>query len=158
MEKKEEEYQPEPRSSTLEYGDDAYWNRNGYGRKYRGAGYIQMTWPDAYKEFAREVNDDDVMNNGAEYVAKKYPWQASGFWWSKLNKMNDLVDALDGTDSDVGVEKITRRVKGSPTGVTRRAQKHGSHHYKKDKLITNGAAKSSRIKKPVNPSSAFPVL
>lgn len=114
MEKKEEEYQPEPRSSTLEYGDDAYWNRNGYGRKYRGAGYIQMTWPDAYKEFAREVNDDDVMNNGAEYVAIKYPWQASGFWWSKLNKMNDLVDALDGTDSDVGVEKITRRVNGEP--------------------------------------------
>jgi predicted chitinase len=126
--------------STLEYGDDDYWNDNGYGRKYRGAGYIQMTWPDAYEKFAKEVNDDDVMEKGAEYVAQKYPWQASAYWWHKLNQMNDLVDEFDDADTDADVEKVTRIVNGTPDWNNsveserwKKSLRERQEHYKRSK-------------------------
>ncbi len=114
--------------STLEYGDDDYWNNNGYGRKFRGAGYIQMTWPEAYEKFAKEANDDDVLKKGSEYVAQKYPWQASAFWWHRLNHMNDLVDKFDGTDAYADVDRVTDVVNYYTDPKSRAERKE---HYKK---------------------------
>ncbi len=37
--------------SVIEYGSDDYFNANGYGSKYRGAGYIQLTWEYGYQAF-----------------------------------------------------------------------------------------------------------
>ena len=128
--------------STLEYGDDDYWNNNGYGSKYRGAGYIQMTWPDAYEKFAKEVGDDDVLEKGAEYVSQKYPWQASAYWWHNLNKMNDLVDEFDDADTDADVEKVTRMVNGVPDWSKpdkveqwRKSLKERQEHYRRSRDI-----------------------
>lgn len=90
-----------------EFGDTGYLDRQPYGRKYRGAGYIQVTWPENYERFAKEVNDPEVVSQGADYVAAKYPWTAAGFWW-KDNNMNDLID------NGVSVEDVTRRVTGDP--------------------------------------------
>ena len=74
-----------------------------------------MTGRDSYQKFHdKEVNDPDIMLRGAQAIAEKYPWMAAGYWWNKLNNMNNLVDGFDGADSDADVEKITRRVNGEP--------------------------------------------
>lgn len=38
--------------NTVELGDESYFNGTKYGSKYRGAGYIQLTWKYGYQAFA----------------------------------------------------------------------------------------------------------
>ena len=56
------------------------------GAKYRGAGYIQLTWKEDYYKFAKYIGDDDILNKGYSYVAINYPWESAGWYWSKLKK------------------------------------------------------------------------
>jgi predicted chitinase len=138
---------------TTELGDDNYLQylegredlgnvNKGDGPKFKGAGYIQVTGRNNYTDFAKEVNDDDVINIGAEHVAKKYPWMASAYWWSKLNNMNDMVDEFNDLDSDADVERVTKRVNGTPNWSNaekvkewEKSLKERQEHYKKSKEI-----------------------
>lgn len=81
----------------------------GDGKKYKGAGYIQLTGRANYQEFANFIKDPRVME-GVDYVAEKYPFTSAGFWWMN-NKMNNLCDL------NPSVEEVTRRVNGGLNGL-----------------------------------------
>ena len=93
----------------------------GDGRKYKGAGYIQLTGRANYQAFANAIGDQRVME-GVDYVAEKYPWTSAGFWWNN-NNMNSVC-------SDGNVEQVTRRVNGGTNGLADRQQ-----YYDKCKKI-----------------------
>jgi predicted chitinase len=98
---------------------DAYESRKdlgniqpGDGRKFKGAGVIQMTGRANYQSFANFIKDPRVME-GVDYVAEKYPFTSAGFWWMN-NKMNELCD------TNPTVEQVTRRVNGGLNGLADR--------------------------------------
>ncbi len=76
----------------------------GDGRKFKGAGFLQVTGRFNYQKLANAVNDPNVMS-GVSYVAEKYPFTSAGFWW-KDNNMNQLVD------SGADIDRIGARVNG----------------------------------------------
>lgn len=84
----------------------------GDGKKYKGAGYIQLTGRSNYQSFANYIGDQKVMQ-GVDYVAATYPWTSAGFWWHS-NNMNALCD------KGASVETITRRVNGGTNGLADR--------------------------------------
>lgn len=84
----------------------------GDGRRFKGAGYIQLTGRYNYQKFANSIGDQNVMK-GVDYVAEKYPWTSAGFWWSN-NNMNSLCD------SNPSVEQVTKRVNGGYNGLESR--------------------------------------
>ena len=45
----------------------------GDGVKYKGAGYIQLTGRANYQKLADFMHDNNIMTQGASYVAQKYP-------------------------------------------------------------------------------------
>lgn len=91
----------------------------GDGRKYKGAGAIQLTGRNNYQSFANFVKDQEVMQ-GVNYVVAHYPFAASGYWWYQ-NNMNALCDRPNCT-----VKMVTRRVNGGYRGLEDREQ-----YYKK---------------------------
>jgi predicted chitinase len=64
--------------------------RAGDGRRFKGAGAIQLTGRFNYQRFADYIKDPDVMD-GAAYVSARYPFTSAGFWWH-LNAINAFVD------------------------------------------------------------------
>jgi putative chitinase len=64
--------------------------RTGDGRRFKGAGAIQLTGRYNYQRFADYIKDPDVMD-GAAYVSARYPFTSAGFWWH-LNAINAFVD------------------------------------------------------------------
>jgi putative chitinase len=98
---------------------DAYEGRTdlgntqpGDGRRFKGAGYIQITSRYNYQKFADFMKDPRIME-GVDYVAEKYPATSAGFWWMN-NKMNALCD------TNPSVEQVTRRVNGGTNGLADR--------------------------------------
>ena len=99
---------------------DAYEGRadlgntqKGDGRRFKGAGAIQLTGRSNYQAFSNHIKDPNVMQ-GCDYVAEKYPFTSAGYWWY-LNNMNALCDR-----PDVTVEMVTRRVNGGINGLSDR--------------------------------------
>jgi len=95
---------------------DAYEGRRdigntqpGDGKKYKGAGFIQLTGRANYASFSKYMNDPKIMN-GVDYVAVKYPATSGGFWWYN-NNMNALCD------KNPSVEEVTRKVNGGYRGL-----------------------------------------
>ncbi|MDB9414853.1 C39 family peptidase [Microcystis aeruginosa] len=84
----------------------------GDGRKYKGAGVIQLTGRHNYQKFADFIRDQKVMQ-GHSYVAQVYPFTSAGFWW-KNNNMNALCDR-GGT-----VREVTKKVNGGYNGLADR--------------------------------------
>jgi hypothetical protein len=84
----------------------------GDGRKYKGAGVIQLTGRHNYQKFADFIKDQNVMQ-GHSYVAQVYPFTSAGFWW-KNNNMNALCDR-GGT-----VKQVTKKVNGGYNGLADR--------------------------------------
>ncbi|NCR56949.1 MAG: hypothetical protein GPJ01_03700 [Microcystis aeruginosa LL13-06] len=84
----------------------------GDGRKYKGAGVIQLTGRHNYQKFADFIKDQNVMQ-GHSYVAQVYPFNSAGFWW-KNNNMNALCDR-GGT-----VKEVTKKVNGGYNGLSDR--------------------------------------
>lgn len=94
----------------LASGDD-YENRTdlgntrpGDGRRFKGAGAIQLTGRYNYQRFADAIGDPDVMD-GANYVAVRYPFTSAGYWWQQ-NGMNAVIDA------GATVRQVSARVNG----------------------------------------------
>ena len=81
----------------------------GDGKRFKGAGYIQMTGRANYQAFANYIKDPKVME-GVSYVADKYPMTSAGFWWHN-NNMNALCD------SNPTVDQVTKRVNGGYNGL-----------------------------------------
>jgi predicted chitinase len=81
----------------------------GDGRKYKGAGFIQLTGRANYSDFSKYMNDPKVMD-GVDYVALNYPATSAGYWWYN-NRMNALCD------KNPSVEEVTRKVNGGLRGI-----------------------------------------
>jgi len=81
----------------------------GDGRKYKGAGFIQLTGRANYQALSNYLHDPKVMD-GVSYVASKYPATSAGFWWHN-NYMNALCD------TNPSVEQVTLRVNGGYNGL-----------------------------------------
>ncbi len=88
-----------------EYGSRDYFSKKKYGYLYRGSGYIQLTWDYNYKAFSEYMNDPEIYNKGADYVADNYAWTAAGWWWNN-SKMNALIA------NGASVKDVTKRVRG----------------------------------------------
>jgi len=81
----------------------------GDGRKYKGAGFIQLTGRANYSDFSKYMNDPKVMD-GVDYVALNYPATSAGYWWYN-NRMNSLCDR------NPLIEEVTKRVNGGLRGI-----------------------------------------
>ena len=88
------------------------------GAKYRGAGYIQLTWKENYYKFAKYIGDDDILNKGYSYVAINYPWESAGWYWSELKKINTKIKE----EPDISVKRVTKIVNGGQTDIERREE------------------------------------
>jgi putative chitinase len=84
----------------------------GDGRRFKGAGFIQLTGRSNYQAFATWAKDAKVMQ-GVNYVAATYPFTSAGFWWMR-NRMNDLCD------TNPSVRQVTLRVNGGTNGLADR--------------------------------------
>lgn len=84
----------------------------GDGRRFKGAGVIQLTGRANYQAFADFMGDRRIME-GCQYVAATYPFTSAGFWWHN-NGMNTLCDR------GATVEQVTRRVNGGFNGLNDR--------------------------------------
>ena len=89
-----------------EIGSENYFSDRAYGYKYRGAGYIQLTWDYNYQAFANYMGDPEIYNQGADYVATNYAWAAAGWFWTNKNMNSRIANGAT-------VQDITRLVKGS---------------------------------------------
>lgn len=98
--------------SDYEGREDLGNTQPGDGKKYKGAGYIQLTGRYNYQAFSNYIGDNKIMD-GVKYVAAKYPWTSAGFWWMN-NKMNSLCD------KGASVETITKKVNGGTNGLEER--------------------------------------
>lgn len=86
----------------------------GDGRRFKGAGYLQITGRANYQNFANFIGDQNVMQ-GVDYVASRYPWTSAGFWWYNAG-MNGMCDR------GASVEEVTKRVNGGYNGLEVRKQ------------------------------------
>lgn len=93
-----------------ELGDESYFANSAYGYKYRGAGYIHITWDYNYEAFSNAIGDPFIYSLGADYVAENYAWAASGWWWSH-NNMNEKI--LNG----YSVDQVSLTVLGGNNGT-----------------------------------------
>jgi predicted chitinase len=111
--------------AELASGADYEWRldlgntKEGDGRKYKGAGAIQLTGRANYQDFANYLKksgqEDPRVMEGWTYVSQVYPFTSAGFWWLN-NNMNALVD------KGATVKEVTRRVNGGYNGLDDRVQ------------------------------------
>jgi putative chitinase len=85
----------------------------GDGKKFKGAGYIQVTGRDNYRRLSLALKDPRIIELGASFVSQHLPWTATGWWW-KANEMNELCD------TNPTVRAVTLRVNGGTTGLASR--------------------------------------
>lgn len=94
------------------------------GYRYRGAGALQLSMPDNYLLFSKEMNDPEIYKQGCSYVAKKYPVSSGGFWW-KNNDMNKLCDSgADVLAVSRAVNLGNSRSKATPNGLSDRQRRY----------------------------------
>jgi len=56
------------------------------------------------------MGDDEIMNQGAGYVAKNYFWESAGWWWSVYRRIR--MGALFQENNNPTVAQVTEVVYG----------------------------------------------
>lgn len=87
----------------------------GDGYRFRGAGAIQLTGRNNYTAFSKAIGDVKVVELGASYVSKAYPFSSAGWFWA-ANGFNELCDR------GASVIEVTRRVNGGLNGIDDRVR------------------------------------
>ena len=105
---------PEEYFESRDFRADFGHNAKGDGAKYRGAGYIQLTWKSTYQDFANYMGNQDIVNKGATYVAENYAWEAAGWFWQEYKRINILID------NGATIEAVTKKVNGGSNGLVER--------------------------------------
>ncbi len=77
----------------------------GDGPKFRGGGALQTTGRFNYQKLADYTRDKEVMNQGATYVARVYPFLSSMVWWRANNMKARIAGGL-------GIEGVSQAVNG----------------------------------------------
>lgn len=86
---------------------------SGDGWMYRGRGLIQLTGKKNYKNFAKWVGNDKILDD-PDLVASEYAVHSAVFYWDK-NNLNNVADQND-------VEKLTKRINGGLNGLAHRRE------------------------------------
>lgn len=94
--------------------------KDGDGQRYKGRGYIQLTGKANYQAY----KDSDLCLIDViaypERVAEFPHNQMASLWFWQRNKLNDIADLDDGTNSEEIVKRITRKVNGGYNGLDER--------------------------------------
>jgi predicted chitinase len=96
----------------LATGDDYEWRSDlgntqaGDGRKFKGGGVIQLTGRENYTKFADFMGDPEIVNQGVDYVAERYPVSSGAFWWRNNNMSRFVANGAT-------VEQVSTRVNGA---------------------------------------------
>ncbi len=100
---------------------DAYEGRKdlgntqrGDGRRFKGAGAIQLTGRFNYEKFSKWVRDPEVMR-GVDYVADRYFWETAVWYWNSRG--------LSRAANSDSLPKVTRLVNGGLNGFSDRLVK-----------------------------------
>ena len=107
-----------------EYERQYFDERKAYGYKYRGGGYIHLTWNGTYQDFSDYIQDPRVVSEGADYLAStpELAWRSAGWFWKEYKKLNNVVVAED-SSLDSGllmVERVTKIVQGAQGALAER--------------------------------------
>lgn len=89
---------------------------SGDGWRFKGRGAIQLTGKNNYTAFGKSINKDLV--TFPEYVSIKYPLESAAWFWD-INKINAISDL---GDTDLIVEKVTKKVNGGLHGIEDRKE------------------------------------
>ena len=95
--------------------DKVYGGRggnNGEGYKWRGRGFIQLTFRDSYRSFASDMRVPEVMEDPS-LVETEYAFE-SAYWFFDKNGLFRMADNGIGTDN---IRAITKRVNGGHHGI-----------------------------------------
>ena len=95
--------------------DKVYGGRggnNGEGYKWRGRGFIQLTFRDNYRSFASDMRLPEVMDEPS-LVETEYAFE-SAYWYFDKNGLFRMADNGIGTDN---IKAITKRVNGGYHGL-----------------------------------------
>ena len=95
--------------------DKVYGGRggnNGEGYKWRGRGFIQLTFRDSYRSFASDMRVPEVMEDPS-LVETEYAFE-SAYWFFDKNGLFRMADNGIGTDN---IRAITKRVNGGHHGL-----------------------------------------
>ena len=95
--------------------DKVYGGRggnNGEGYKWRGRGFIQLTFRDSYRSFASDMRVPEVMDDPS-LVETEYAFE-SAYWFFDKNGLFRMADNGIGTDN---IKAITKRVNGGHHGL-----------------------------------------
>ena len=85
---------------------------NGEGYKWRGRGFIQLTFRDSYRSFASDMRVPEVMEDPS-LVETEYAFE-SAYWFFDKNGLFRMADNGIGTDN---IKAITKRVNGGYHGL-----------------------------------------
>jgi len=109
--------------------------KTDYGYKYRGGGYIHLTWNginpkdgklyDTYQQFSNYIGDPNVVSQGADYLAStpELSWRSAGWFWSpEYKNVNSVITKNDCNlaEGKLLVETVTRKVQGWNSALTER--------------------------------------
>lgn len=113
---------------------------------YYGAGMIQNTHQDQYRQFAEwlmgkglpyeqvyhEDSNHTISKWATQYVADTYPILVSGWFWTVFKNINAVVDANVGADIYAQVLAVTRKVYGNyESDADEESAKNRQKHYEK---------------------------
>lgn len=98
-------------------------NQPGDGRKFRGAGVIQLTGRANFQAFCNYVKDPRIME-GCNYVSQVFPFTSAGFFWMR-NHINKVID--NGGD----IYRVTKIINGGQNGISDRIK----HYQRVSKVI-----------------------
>ena len=106
--------------AAYEWRSDLGNDHPGDGRKFKGAGFIQVTGRAHAQHFSDYMRDHGhydahIMEEGSRYTGNHYPWSVSGWWWQS-NGMNHYCDRRP------DVDRVGQRVNGvyPPRGAAER--------------------------------------
>ncbi len=87
----------------------------GDGKKFKGGGYLQLTGRSNYTAIAKGLGDNNILTQGAQYLAKNSPIESAGYYWYMRN-------ANKAIDNGASVSQVTTIVNGGQNGLPERQQ------------------------------------
>lgn len=106
---------------------------------YCGAGFLQLTHYENYKDFYDFMNikkgiNDTKIKTPSEYatqhVANTYPFESAGWFWHVHADLNNKISSWASLSASETVKKVTTKVKGAPIDYETRLK-----YYEKSKTI-----------------------
>lgn len=89
---------------------------SGDGWRWRGRGFIQITFKANYEALAKHLNNDKIITE-PDILLSEANSIVSALWFWQKNKINSVITE----DNDLSVQHVTRKINGGLNGLTERA-------------------------------------